>query len=211
MALINRPRTKGGNAHSGSSIHQKDNRNKVNTAHSLSAQQPTWKNKACKYFISELKFKLSLFRVSFGVTEQRSTHEAAECKHREKIWMGQMSFLPHEFIWRTGTQYQSLICISKTELSKRCISYFFHSFCLLSVWKHFGISLTLPNVILWLKWNQKLICLPFSMLFRAESDLFFVPAPNCEHFSKRSQIRYQSVGQIGFPVSVWRSEDASVR
>lgn len=105
MALINRPRTKGGNAHSGSSIHQKDNRNKVNTAHSLSAQQPTWKNKACKYFISELKFKSSLFRVSFSVTEQRTTREAAECKHREKSWMEQMSFLPHEFIWCTGTRY----------------------------------------------------------------------------------------------------------
>lgn len=85
MALINRPRTKGGNAHSGSSIHQKDNRNKVNTAHSLSAQQPTWKNKACKYFVSKLKFKSSLFRVSFSVTEDRTAHEAAECKQRKEL------------------------------------------------------------------------------------------------------------------------------
>lgn len=83
MALINRPRTKGGNAHSGSSIHQKDNRNKVNTAHSLSAQQPTWKNKACKYFISKLKSKSGLFRVSFSVTEETTTHEAAECKQKD--------------------------------------------------------------------------------------------------------------------------------
>ncbi len=147
MALINRPRTKGGNAHSGSSIHQKDNRNKVNTAHSLSAQQPTWKNKACKYFISELKFKLSLFRVSFGVTEQRSTHEAAECKHREEIWMGQMSFLPHEFIWRTGTQYiVSHMLYQRQSCQSGAFLIFSNSFCLLSVWKHFGISLTLPNV-----------------------------------------------------------------
>lgn len=57
--------------------------------------------------------------------------------------------------------YSLSYAISKTELSK-------HS-------AQFGISLTLPNVILWLKWNQKLICLPFSMLFRAESDHFFCP------------------------------------
>lgn len=104
MALINRPRTKGGNAHSGSSIHQKDNRNKVNTAHSLSAQQPTRKNKACKYFISK-KFKSSLFRVRFCVTEERTLHEATECKLREKSWIGETSFRPHSFIWQTGTRY----------------------------------------------------------------------------------------------------------
>lgn len=121
MALINRPRTKGGNAHSGSSIHQKDNRNKVNTAHSLSAQQPTWKNKACKYFISKLKFKSSLFRVSFSVTEERTAHEAAECKQRKELNGGKVFRTTSIYLTYRHSLYSVLYlsyAILKTELSK---------------------------------------------------------------------------------------------
>lgn len=168
MALINRPRTKGGNAHSGSSIHQKDNRNKVNTAHSLSAQQPTWKNKACKYFVSKLKFKSSLFRVSFSVTEERTAHEAAECKQRKELNGGNVFRTTNLFdVQALAIQHLiSLTCYIKDRVIKtQYISYFSpHILLVVSV----EMVQYLSNVILWLKMNQKLICLPFSMLFREE-------------------------------------------